>query len=731
VSGWKSFPHPKNKPVHADILKVKTPNVSCPTVTGLLPMILAMWVSTTAPIFAAAPLVTITAPTNGTVLAAPASFTMRTSVSGGGNNVSQIEFFAGTNSLGVDTSNPYRVDVTDLPAGAYTLSTILTDNIGDKSTNSVSIIVNELPGITITTPADGAGLIAPATFALEAAASDIDGSVTRVQFFRGTTSIGVATEPPYSVQVQKLGSGTYTFDAMASDNLGGTRRTSIDVLVKQRPAVSFTTPTGGARLTATTNLFMGKAGDSVGVAAVETSLNGGAFAPANGTTAWNTLLVLPPGTNVVRVRATDSFGHFSLANSRSFFQVVTSTLTLTIEGTGTVSGVIDGQGLEIARGYRLLARPGEGYVFSNWTGQVTGNLPALDFLMQSNMTVQANFVPNPFLRVGGTYNGLFFEATEVRHESSGDLRVRVTPSGKYSASVRLAGRRYSVSGQLDLEGKATNSVARTGTSSLTIRWAVNLQGLDEIAGTISDGTWLAELRGDRLLFNATTNRTSLAGRYTFVLPGSLASGTPNADGWGTLKVSFAGAATAAGSLADGTRFSRKAPHSKHGSWPLYVPLYKLSGSLIGWVQFDTNAPLDDMGGLVDWFKPSQPDAGFYPAGFTNQSTLTGSRYLAPTNSTEPVLNMTTGVVILTGGNLSQAWTNDVVLGAKNRVTNASPNQLSVSLSTGTGLFKGKFLDTNVLRTANFGGAVLQKSTNGFGYFLGTNQSGRVLLERVP
>jgi hypothetical protein len=196
-------------------------------------------------------------------------------------------------------------------------------------------------------------------------------------------------------------------------------------------------------------------------------------------------------------------------------------------------------------------------------------------------------------------------------------------------------------------------------------------------------------------------------------------------------VSFAGAATAAGSLADGTRFSRKAPHSKHGSWPLYVPLYKLSGSLIGWVQFDTNAPLDDMGGLVDWFKPSQPDAGFYPAGFTNQSTLTGSRYLAPTNSTEPVLNMTTGVVILTGGNLSQAWTNDVVLGAKNRVTNASPNQLSVSLSTGTGLFKGKFLDTNVLRTANFGGAVLQKSTNGFGYFLGTNQSGRVLLERVP
>ena len=65
------------------------------------------------------------------------------------------------------------------------------------------------------------------------------------------------------------------------------------------------------------------------------------------------------------------------------------------------------------------------------------------------------------------------------------------------------------------------------------------------------------------------------------------------------------------------------------------------------------------------------------------------------------------------------------------MTNASSNKLSVTLSLGTGLFKGSFLDTNVLRTVTFGGALLQKSTNGFGYFLGTNESGRVLLESRP
>lgn len=138
-----------------------------------------------------------------------------------------------------------------------------------------------------------------------------------------------------------------------------------------------------------------------------------------------------------------------------------------------------------------------------------------------------------------------------------------------------------------------------------------------------------------------------------------------------------------------------------------------------------------MSGLVDWFKPGQPGVRYYPAGFTNQTTLIGSRYMPPASATNRVLALTNGVLILTGGNLSQAWTNDLVLSANNRVTNASPNKLAVTLSLGTGLFKGSFFDTGVVRTVSFSGALLQKSTNGSGFFLGTNQSGQVLLESRP
>lgn len=705
---------------------------------SLLPVLLTVLGAVKVTPVAAAPLVTITSPTTGSVLTEPASFTLRASVSGGGNNVTQIEFFQDASSLGVDTSNPYRMDVVNLPGGTYTFTAILTDNVGGTSTNSVTITVNELPNVTITSPADGAGLLAPASFTLAADASDADGTVTQVQLFRGSTSLGSFTSPPYTVQVKNLAAGNYTFDAVATDNLGSTKRTSVDVTVKQRPTVAIASPSAGARLTQLINTLTGTSSDSARVTNVEFSVNNGPFTPANPSNNgnnrwndWNANLVLPAGTNVLRVRATDQFGNYSLTNSRSVFQVVTSALNLAIEGTGTVSGATNGQFLEVGRGYRLLATPGTGYLFSNWTGTASGSAPTLNFLMQSNTFIQAHFVPNPFLRVSGTYNGLFYETGGVRHESSGDFRLRVTTSGKYSATMRLAGRRYAAKGKLDLEGKATNAIVRAGTMPLTIHWNVDLHGLDQVTGDVSDTLWLSPLRGDRAVFNAVTNPAPLAGNYTLVLPGNGSGGAPDADGWGTLKVSTGGLGLGAGSLPDGTKFRYKAPVSKNGAWPFYAPLYLGKGSLIGWLQFDTNAPQDDVTGWAAAFKPAQPGTQFYPAGFTNMLAVIGSRYIAPASSTDRVLEMTDGVLTLSGGNLSQVWANEFVLEPNNRVSNASTNKMTVTISLASGLFQGTFLDPNLNRTVNFSGALLQKSTRGAGFFLGTDQAGRVRIESKP
>jgi hypothetical protein len=264
-----------------------------------------------------------------------------------------------------------------------------------------------------------------------------------------------------------------------------------------------------------------------------------------------------------------------------------------------------------------------------------------------------------------------------------------------------------------------------------VHWAVDLHGLDQVTGTVSDGQWLADLLGDRAIFNAATNPAPLAARYTLVVPGSDATNATPGDGWGTLRVTTSGLGVLAGALADGTRLTRTTPVSKNGAWPLYVPLYQLQGALLGWVQFDTNAPSDDLRGRVDWIKPALPTARFYPGGLTNQTTLSGSLYVVPVTVTNRVIDLTNAVLVLNGGNLSQNCTNEVVLGANNRVTNASPNKLAITLSLGNGLFRGTFTDTNVARTVNFSGALLQKSIQGAGCFLGTNLSGQVLFQSRP
>ena len=104
------------------------------------------------------------------------------------------------------------------------------------------------------------------------------------------------------------------------------------------------------------------------------------------------------GSNGALNRLVVSNGAFlSDSDGRLAFQVVTSALSLTVSGTGTVSGRTNGEILEIGRGYQLTATPGVGSVFSNWTGTVSGTAPTLGFLMQSNMAAKCTYTLPPRL----------------------------------------------------------------------------------------------------------------------------------------------------------------------------------------------------------------------------------------------------------------------------------------------------------------------------------------------
>ena len=88
---------------------------------------------------------------------------------------------------------------------------------------------NFAPFVSLSDSGGGGPYQAPATFSLVATTSDVDGSVTRVDFYRGSTLIKADGGAPFSASVQSLSAGTYSFYAVALDNAGGS--TTSDALV--------------------------------------------------------------------------------------------------------------------------------------------------------------------------------------------------------------------------------------------------------------------------------------------------------------------------------------------------------------------------------------------------------------------------------------------------------------------------------------------------------------------
>ncbi|HEX2747220.1 MAG TPA: Ig-like domain-containing protein [Verrucomicrobiales bacterium] len=80
--------------------------------------------------------------------------------------------------------------------------------------------INDAPAVTVTAPAAGGSVVAPADVTLSANASDADGSVAKVEFLINGAVVGTDTTSPYSVVVNLPAPGAVTVTVRATDNLG-------------------------------------------------------------------------------------------------------------------------------------------------------------------------------------------------------------------------------------------------------------------------------------------------------------------------------------------------------------------------------------------------------------------------------------------------------------------------------------------------------------------------------
>ena len=249
---------------------------------------------------------------------------------------------------------------------------------------------------------------------------------------------------------------------------------------------------------------------------------------------------------------------------------------------------------------------------------------------------------------------------------------------------------------------------------------------DEVTGTVDGFTWLADLQADRALVATKAHKNPYAGRYTILFPGGDSPtnhAVPYGDGYGTITVAANGKIRLSGSLPDGTRIAQSSSVGEEGQWPFYVPLYRGDGQAMGWMSFAQLADRD-VGGTFNWIKLEGARGKFYQDGFNHTADAIGSRF-SKTNS--PFTVFDSGRVIFDGGNPPVAIENEIAISRKSRISNLGTNKLSMKIS-GQGVFKGKFVNPNTGRATAFSGVMLQKQGFGGGYFISTEESGKVMLE---
>lgn len=120
-----------------------------------------------------------------------------------------------------------------------------------------SASANQPPSVALTAPASGASFSSGAAIAVAATAADTDGSIAKVEFFRGSSSLGSDTSAPYAVTWNNASAGSYQLTAVATDNQGATATSAArSVTVTGTPSTDTTppsVPTGLASATQTSS----------------------------------------------------------------------------------------------------------------------------------------------------------------------------------------------------------------------------------------------------------------------------------------------------------------------------------------------------------------------------------------------------------------------------------------------------------------------------------------------
>lgn len=252
--------------------------------------------------------------------------------------------------------------------------------------------MNLPPTVHITSPANNAPFTAPANFTFSADAGDIDGSIIKVELFVNGNSVGASAGPSISTNITGLAAGNYVLTAVATDNRGAaTTSDAVNISVQGAPMQFALTASAQPQNGGSIALDPPQPNNGYNAGTVVTltasSANGFAFSGWTGaiTTSQNPITV-----------TMDSAKNVTANFSPNITPSYTLTLSTNPPGSGAISNSIapngpngtylDGTTVILS----ALATPN--FIFTNWSGDVSGTDREIVITIHSNTVVAANFV---------------------------------------------------------------------------------------------------------------------------------------------------------------------------------------------------------------------------------------------------------------------------------------------------------------------------------------------------
>ncbi len=277
----------------------------------------------------------------------------------------------------------------------------------------------------------------------------------------------------------------------------------------------------------------------------------------------------------------------------------TAIIRYEIFGPGRVVPVLNGKALPLGQTCRFKAIPGPGHVFAGWNGL---GQPApfadIEFVVQSNLTLVASFVPSPYPAFKGSYAGLILNTNQITTDNSGYVRLNLSDSGRFTGAWMIGGARRGFAGQCNATGDARIDILSAEPLSLNLHLDL-FSGSGQLTGAISGRNWTSELLAFRNEFKPRSNPAPQTGARPLALDENDASASTNAA-FGIVRINPGGTVYSRGSIGGVWRFGWTSIISRSGDYPFYLSHDHGAEVLIGWL----NLPAHSIGstGSVLWLR---------------------------------------------------------------------------------------------------------------------------------